>query len=85
MQLEMEDLLDLREDCRSCDEDNDLDRKVVWIAWAIFYKRGVVIKWEWYENSKITCRIFFDMLYNDLENDWNVTLYSKEEVMCVRW
>jgi hypothetical protein len=29
MQLEMEDLLDLREDCRSCDEDNDLDRKVV--------------------------------------------------------
>ncbi len=39
MQLEMEDLLDLREDCRSCDEDNDLDRKVVWIAWAIFYKR----------------------------------------------
>jgi hypothetical protein len=39
MQLGMEDLLDLREDCRSCDEDNDLDRKVVWIAWAIFYKR----------------------------------------------
>jgi hypothetical protein len=78
----MKNLLNLGEDCLSWDDDN---WKVVWIAWAIFYKRGVVIRWEWYENGKTTCRIYLDMLYNDLDNGWNVTLYSTEEVMCVRW
>ncbi len=69
----MKNLLDFGEDCLSWDED-DVDRKVVWIAWAIFYKRRVVKRWEWYENSKTTCQIFFDMLYSDPDDVWNVTL-----------
>ncbi len=61
----------MREDCLSCDED-DVDRKVVWIAWAIFYKIEEMSGYELYENSEITCRIFFDMLYNDFVVGWSI-------------
>jgi hypothetical protein len=36
IELRVKDELDFREDCFSWDDDDG--RKVVWIAWAIFYK-----------------------------------------------
>ncbi len=75
----------MREDCLSCDDDDDdVDRKVVWIAWAIFYKREVVNRYELDENGEVTCRIFFDILYNDFLFGWNVA-YIRKKKRCVRW
>jgi hypothetical protein len=81
----MKDELDLRDDGLSWDEndDDDVDRKVVWIAWVIFYKRERMNRRELYENGEVICRIFFDMLYNDSDAGWSIGYVVKKK--CRMW